>query len=110
MQKNIEVVVTEWGDKIKIERDKDGNKLAPEGLGYYCVTLTQSVTFEDTFAYNEEEAEELALNSFYGGGGQGAFDDADVEATAHLQTNDRAEVQENYEMCWDESPIAEPRG
>lgn len=103
MQENITV-------KEVIERDKDGNKLAPKGLGYYCVTLTQSVTFEDTFAYDEEEAESLALSSFYGGGGQGAFDDANVEAEAHLQTNDRAEVQENYEICWNESPIAEPRG
>ena len=85
-------------------------KLAPKGLGYYNVTLTKSVTFEDTFAYSEEEAEELALSSFHCGGGQGTMDDADVEAEACLQTNDRAEVQQNYEYCWDEEPIAEPRG
>jgi len=105
-----EIVVTEWGDKIKIERNKDGNKLAPKGLGYYCVTLTKSTTFEDTFAYSQKEAEELALSSFYGGGGQGALDFVEATAEAHLQTNDRAEVQENYEMCWNEAPIAEPRG
>ncbi len=85
-------------------------KLAPKGLGFYNVTLTKSVTFEDTFAYSEEEAEGLALSSFYGGGGQGTMDDANVEAEAYLVTDDRAEVQENYEWCWDEEPIAEPRG
>jgi len=105
-----EIVVTEWGDKIKIERNKDGNKLAPKGLGYYCVTITKSTTFEDTFAYSQEEAEELALSSFNTGGGQGALDFVKATAEAHLQTNDRAEVQENYEMCWNEAPIAEPRG
>jgi hypothetical protein len=85
-------------------------KLAPKGLGFYNVTLTKSVTFEDTFAYSKEEAEEIAINSFYGGGGQGTMDDADVEADAFLVTNDRAEVQQNYEYCWDEEPIAEVRG
>jgi len=85
-------------------------KLAPKGLGFYNVTLTKSVTFEDTFAYSQEEAEELALSSLYGGGGQGSLDDAHVEAEAHLQTNDQAEVQEMYECCWNEEPIAVPRG
>lgn len=85
-------------------------KLAPKGLGFYNVTITKSTTFEDTFAYSKEHAEELALSSFYGGGGQGALDDVQAEAEAHLQTNDRAEVQEMYEICWNEQPIAEPRG
>ena len=85
-------------------------KLAPKGLGFYNVTLTKSVTFEDTFAYSKKEAEELALSSFYGGGGQGSLDDADVEAEAYLVTNDQAEVQEMYECCWDEEPIATSRG
>ena len=85
-------------------------KLAPKGLGFYNVTITKSTTFEDTFAYSKEHAEELALSSFYGGGGQGALDDVKAEAEAHLQTNDRAEVQEMYEICWNEQPIAEPRG
>ena len=85
-------------------------KLAPKGLGFYNVTITKSTTFEDTFAYSKEEAEELALSSFYGGGGQGALDDVEATAKAHLQTDDRAEVQEMYEMCWNEEPIAEPRG
>ena len=85
-------------------------KLAPKGLGFYNVTLTRSVTFEDTFAYSREEAEELALSSFYGGSGQGSLDDADVEAEAYLVTNDRAEVQEMYECCWNEEPIATSRG
>ena len=85
-------------------------KLAPKGLGFYNVTLTKSVTFEDTFAYSRKEAEELALSSFYGGGGQGSLDDADVEVEAYLVTNDRAEVQEMYECCWDEEPIATSRG
>ena len=90
-------------EKVKV-------KLAPKGLGFYNVTLTKSVTFEDTFAYSQEEAEELALSSFYGGGGQGALDDVEAEAEAHLQTNDRAEVQEMYECCWNEEPIATSRG
>ena len=90
-------------EKVKV-------KLAPKGLGFYNVTLTKSVTFEDTFAYSEKEARELALSSFYGGGGQGSLDDADVEAEAYLVTDDRAEVQEMYECCWDEEPIATPRG
>ena len=85
-------------------------KLAPKGLGFYNVTITKSTTFEDTFAYSKEEAEELALSSFYGGGGQGALDDVEAEAEAHLQTNDRAEVQEMYECCWNEEPIATCRG
>lgn len=85
-------------------------KLAPKGLGFYNVTITKSTTFEDTFAYSEKEAEELALSSFYGGGGQGALDGVEATAEAHLQTDDRAEVQEMYECCWDEEPIAEPRG
>ena len=85
-------------------------KLAPKGLGFYNVTITKSTTFEDTFAYSQEEAEELALSSFHGGGGQGALDDVEAEAEAHLQTNDRAEVQEMYECCWNEEPIATCRG
>lgn len=85
-------------------------KLAPKGLGFYNVTLTKSVTFEDTFAYSSKEAEELALSSFYGGGGQGSLDDAHVEAEAYLVTNDRAKVQEMYECCWNEEPIATSRG
>ncbi len=85
-------------------------KLAPKGLGFYNVTITKSTTFEDTFAYSEKEAEELALSSFHTGGGQGSLDGAEAEAEAHLQTNDRAEVQEMYEFCWNEQPIAEPRG
>ena len=91
-------------------KDREEIKLAPRGLGFYNVTITKSTTFEDTFAYSQEEAEELALSSFYGGGGQGALDDVEAEAEAHLQTNDRAEVQEMYEICWNEEPIAEPRG
>ena len=85
-------------------------KLAPKGLGFYNVTITKSTTFEDTFAYSQEEAEELALSSFNTGGGQGALDNVEAEAEAELQTNDRAEVQEMYEQCWNEEPIAEPRG
>lgn len=88
-------------------------KLAPKGLGYYNVTITKSTTFEDTFAYSEEEAEELALSSFYTGGGQGTLDDVEATAKAYLQTNDRAEVQENFDFCWGneyEDIIAEPRG
>jgi len=85
-------------------------KLAPKGLGFYNVTITKSTTFEDTFAYSQEEAEELALSSFNTGGGQGALDGVEATAEAHLQTDDRAEVQEMYECCWNEEPIAEPRG
>ena len=85
-------------------------KLAPKGLGFYNVTITKSTTFEDTFAYSEKEAEELALSSFHTGGGQDALDGVEATAEAHLQTDDRAEVQEMYECCWDEEPIAEPRG
>ena len=44
-------------------------RLAPKGLGFYNVTITKSTTFEDTFAYSQEEAEELALSSFNTGGG-----------------------------------------
>ena len=86
------------------------NKLAPKGLKHYSVTITQSVTFEDTFAYNKEEAEELASNSFYGGGGQGALDDAHIEFNAEPTEEDRQAVQEAYEAYWNEEPIAEPRG
>jgi hypothetical protein len=89
---------------------KEKVKLAPKGLGFYNVTITKSTTFEDTFAYSQEEAEELALSSFNTGGGQGALDNVEAEAEAELQTNDRAEVQEMYEQCWNEEPIAEPRG
>ena len=85
-------------------------KLAPKGLGFYNTTITKSTIFEDTFAYSQEEAEELALSSFNTGGGQGALDNVEAEAEAELQTNDRAEVQEMYEQCWNEEPIAEPRG
>ena len=89
---------------------KEEVKLAPKGLGFYNVTITKSTTFEDTFAYSQEEAEELALSSFNTGGGQGALDGVSAEAEAELQTDDRAEVQEMYEACWNEEPIAEPRG
>ena len=91
-------------------KDREEIKLAPRGLGFYNVTITKSTTFEDTFAYSQEEAEELALSSFHTGGGQGALDGVEATAEAHLQTDDRAEVQEMYECCWDEEPIAEPRG
>ena len=88
-------------------------KLAPKGLGFYNVTITKSTTFEDTFAYSQEEAEELALSSFETGGGQGALDDIEAEADAVLVTKDRAKVQENFDFCWGneyEDTIAEPRG
>jgi hypothetical protein len=85
-------------------------KLAPKGLGFYNTTITKSTIFEDTFAYSQEEAEELALSSFYGGGGQGALDYVDATADAVLVTDDQAEVQQMYEECWNEGPVAEPRG
>ena len=94
----------------QIERDIEGNILAPEGLGHYNVTISCSVTFEDTFAYSEEEAEELASNSFYGGGGQGSMDINNAEFEATLQFDDRKEVQEAYDACWGEEVVAEPRG
>ena len=94
----------------KVVADMKEVKLAPKGLGFYNVTITKSTTFEDTFAYSQEEAEELALSSFETGGGQGALDDIEAEADAVLVTKDRAKVQEMYECCWNEVPIAEPRG
>ena len=94
----------------KVVADIKEVKLAPKGLGFYNVTISKSTTFEDTFAYSQEEAEELALSSFETGGGQGALDGVSAEAEAELQTDDRAEVQEMYECCWNEEPIAEPRG
>ena len=97
-------------DEITIEKDKEGNILAPKGLGHYNVTITCSVTFEDTFAYSKEEAEDLAMNSFYGGGGQGSMDINDAEFDATLQFDDRKEVQEAYDACWGEEEVAEPRG
>ena len=97
-------------DEITIEKDKEGNILAPKGLGHYNVTITCSVTFEDTFAYSAEEAEELASNSFYGGGEQDTLDINNAEFTACLQFNDRKEVQEAYDACWGEEVVAEPRG
>jgi len=84
--------------------------IAPEGLKHYNVTITCSVTFEDTFAYSKEEAEELASNSFYGGGGQGSMDLNDAEFEAIEMSNDRRKVQQLYQEIWDEEPIAEPRG
>ena len=97
-------------EEQQIERDKQGNILAPEGLGHYNVTITCSITFEDTFAYSKEEAENLASNSFYCGGGQGSMDINDAEFEAHLQFDDRKEVQEAYDACWGEEEVAEPRG
>jgi len=94
----------------QIERDKEGNILAPKGLGHYNVTISCSVTFEDTFAYSEEEAEELASNSFYGGGGQGSMDINNAEFEATLQFDDRKEVQEAYDACWGEEVVAQQRG
>ena len=85
-------------------------KLAPKGLKHYYTTVTASVIFEDTFAYSKKEAEQLASSSFYGGGGQGALNDAEIEFDAEVITDDRESVQEAYEACWDEEPIAEPRG
>ena len=84
--------------------------LAPKGLKHYNVTISCSVTFEDTFAYSQEEAEKLAKNSFYQGGGQGTMDLDNCNFDACLVTDDREEVQKYYEMCWGEEPIAEPRG
>ena len=92
------------------EFNKTGKKLPPKGLGYYNVTITKSTTFEDTFAFSQEEAEELALSSFNTGGGQGALDNVEAEAEAELQTDDQVRVQQMYEECWNEEPIAEPRG
>ena len=94
----------------KVVADMKEVNLAPTGLGFYNVTITKSTTFEDTFAYSQEEAEELALSSFRTGGGQGTLDYVEARAEAELQTNDRAEVQEMYECCWNEEPIAVPRG
>ena len=94
----------------KVVADMEEVKLAPKGLGFYNVTITKVTMFEDTFAYSEKEAEELALSSFNTGGGQGALDYVEATAQAHLQTDDRAEVQQMYEECWNEVPIAEPRG
>jgi len=85
-------------------------KLAPKGLGFYNTTITKSTTFEDTFAYSQEEAEKLALSSFHTGGGQGALDGVEATADAVLVTDDQTEVQQMYEECWNEEPIAEPRG
>ena len=104
------IILADEQDEVPIEKDKDGNILAPKGLGYYNVTISCSVTFEDTFAYSEEEAEELASNSFYRGGGQDTLDTNDCEFEAHLQYDDRAEVQEAYDACWGEEIVAEPRG
>ena len=100
----------DWSDEVSIERDKEGNILAPKGLGHYNVTITCSVIFEDTFAYSAEEAEDLASNSFYGGAGQDTMDINNAEFEAHLQFDDRKEVQEAYDACWGEEVIAEPRG
>ena len=105
-----DIILADEQDEVPVERDKEGNILAPEGLGHYNVTITCSVTFEDTFAYSEKEAEELASNSFYGGGGQGSMDINDAEFEATLQFDDRKEVQEAYDACWGEAEVAEPRG
>ena len=92
------------------EFNKTGKKLPPKGLGYYNVTITKSTTFKDTFAFSQKEAEELALSSFHTGGGQGALDFVEATARAELQTDDQVSVQQMYEECWNEEPIAEPRG
>ena len=105
-----DIILADEQDEVPIERDTEGNILAPEGLGHYNVTITCSVTFEDTFAYSKEEAENLASNSFYSGGGQGSMDINDAEFEAHLQFDDRKEVQEAYDACWGEEEVAEPRG
>ena len=97
-------------EEQQIERDKEGNILATKGLGHYKVTISCSVTFEDTFAYSKEEAEDLAMNSFYAGGGQDTLDINNAEFTACLQFDDRKEVQEAYDACWGEEVVAEPRG
>jgi hypothetical protein len=34
----------------------------------------------------------------------------DAEFEAHLQFDDRKEVQEAYDACWGEEEVAEPRG
>jgi len=104
------IILADEQNEVHIERDTEGNILAPEGLGHYNVTITCSVIFEDTFAYSAEEAEDLASNSFYGGGGQDTLDINNAEFEAHLKFDDRKEVQEAYDTCWGEEVVAEPRG
>ena len=105
-----DIILADEQDEVPVEKDKNGNILAPKGLGFYNVTISCSVTFEDTFAYSEEEAEEIASNSFYCGGGQDTLDINNAEFTACLQFDDRKEVQEAYDACWGEEEVAEPRG
>jgi hypothetical protein len=105
-----DIILADEQNEVPIERDTEGNILAPEGLGHYNVTITCSVIFEDTFAYSAEEAEDLAMNSFYGGGGQDTMDINNAEFEAHLQFDDRKEVQEAYDACWGEEVVAKPRG
>ncbi len=84
------------------EFNKTGKKLPPKGLGCYNVTSNCSVTFKDTFAFSKAEAETLAKESFFDATGNS------VEFKATLQTDNRTEVQQLYEKCWNKSPIAEP--
>ena len=105
-----DIILADEQNEVPIEKDKEGNILAPKGLGHYNVTITCSVIFEDTFAYSAEEAEDLASDSFYCGGGQGSMDINNAEFKAHLQFDDRKEVQEAYDACWGEEVVAEPRG
>jgi len=104
------IILADKQDEVPIERDKDGNILAPKGLKHYHTRVTATTTFIDTFAYSKKEAEELAESSYYGGGGQDALENVDPDFDAELQTDDRAEVQAEYIACWDEEIVAEPRG